>query len=62
MTDIYYEVLEYIVEYYEANSILRSRISFFTEETAITFIKENRHKWDMFRLVKKEIAVGGFED
>ena len=47
-----YEIIKYSLEYLRLTSCSESTASFYTEEEAIEFIKENRNKWKNYRLIK----------
>lgn len=50
-----YEVVRYNVEYQECNL---AKVAIFTEEEkAVKFIKENRHKWNRYCLLKIQLAI-----
>lgn len=55
-----YEIIKYSVEYLRLTSCSESTTSFYTEEEAIEFIKENRNKWKNYRLIKIESAIIDF--
>lgn len=55
-----YEIIKYIVKYLRFTSCSESTASFYTEEEAIEFIKENRNKWKNYRLIKIESAIIDF--
>ena len=55
-----YEIIKYSVEYLRLTSCSESTASFYTEEEAIEFIKENRNKWKNYRLIKIESAIIDF--
>ncbi len=48
-----YEILYYIVQWRHNNFDIGIYERYFdTEEETISFIKENKHEWQMFRLLK----------
>lgn len=55
-----YEIINYKVEYHRTGSCSSSSTSFGTEEEAIAFIKEERKKWDEYKLIKLESAIIDF--
>ena len=55
-----YEIIKYIVKYLRLTSCSESTTSFYTEEEAIEFIKENRNKWKNYKLIKIESAIIDF--
>lgn len=55
-----YTVMEYEVEYFRKGSCSGSSARFYSEEDAVSFIKDERHKWKWYKLVKKQVAVIDF--
>lgn len=59
-TSLDYETAGYEVFYWRINGCSESSARFDTEEEAIEFIKESRHKWRKYRLVKTLSAIIDF--
>ena len=55
-----YEILGYYVYYVEKGSCYESTRNFGTEEEAVAFIKKFRHKWDEYRIIKRQAAIIDF--
>lgn len=55
-----YEINGYIVEYHRIGSASSSTSRFDTEEDAVAFIKETRHRWDKYSLIKIQTAIIDF--
>ena len=55
-----YEIIRYEVEYHRIGSCSTSSAYWDTEEAAIDFIKDCRHKWDRYKLIKIQAAVIDF--
>ena len=55
-----YEIKGYEVYYFRKNGCSYASVKFDTEEEAVNFIKEERHKWTEYRLEKIQIAVIDF--
>ena len=55
-----YEITKYRVTYARFTYCSKSTTSFNTEEEAIEFIKENRHKWKSYSLIKILSAIIDF--
>jgi len=55
-----YEILNYKIQYIPKDDIVSYDHITDTEESAISFIKENRHKWKHYRLLKCQMAIIDF--
>lgn len=55
-----YEIDRYTVEFHRIGSAGSSSVSFDTEDEAIEFIKETRHRWDRYSLIKIQHAIIDF--
>ena len=55
-----YEIICYKVEFLRKGAVVNFDRTFYTEESAVDFIKTNRAKWEEYRLLKIEVAVSDF--
>ena len=55
-----YEVNGYTVEYHRIGACTDSASHFDTEEEAVEFIKDCRHRWDRFTLIQYRVALIDF--
>lgn len=51
-----YEIDGYTVEYHRKGSASESAAHFDTEEEAVEFIQDSRHRWDWFKLIQYRVA------
>ena len=55
-----YEINGYTVEYHKIGAACNFVAHFDTEDEAIEYIKDNRHKWDNYILIQYRTAVIDF--
>lgn len=53
-----YEVKAYTVYYELDGAVVSFSRCFYTEETAVAFIRENKDNWTDYRLEQTRVAVG----
>jgi hypothetical protein len=51
-----YEIDGYTVEFHRTGSVSDSAAHFDTEEDALDFIWDSRHRWDWFKLIQFRVA------
>jgi hypothetical protein len=51
-----YEIDGYTVEFHRRGSVSASNAHFDTEEEALEFIHDCRHRWDWFKLIQFRVA------
>ncbi len=55
-----YEILNYKIQFIPKDENMSFEHMTDTEESAIAFIKENRHNWKHYRLLKCQMAIIDF--
>ena len=55
-----YEIDGYEVEYHRIGSVSDTIVYFNTEEDAVAYIKESRHRWDRYMLIQHRVAIIDF--
>lgn len=55
-----YEIDGYTVEFHRIGSVSDSEAHFDTEEEAMKYIKDSRHRWDKFILIQHRTAIIDF--
>lgn len=51
-----YEIAGYTVEYHRKGSVSDSAAHFDTEEEALEYIQDCRHRWEWFKLIQYRVA------
>lgn len=55
-----YEVAGYTVEFHRIGSVSDSAAHFDTEDEALEFIQDSRHRWDKYTLIQYRTAIIDF--